>query len=62
MTSFAWIALGLIAGLLCRSFSDGAGVAGVIDVILACALLPVFFRAVSRDTAAGERNGHPELD
>jgi len=62
MSSFAWIVLGLIAGLFCRSFSDGAGLAGAIEVVLGCALLPVFYAAVWRDTAAEGRNGHPELD
>jgi hypothetical protein len=62
VSSFAWIVLGLIAGLFCRSLSDGAGAAGVIDVVLGFALVPVFYGAVCRKNPAVGRNGHPELD
>ena len=62
MSLFAWIVLGLIAGLFCSSLGDGAGLDGVMDIVLGLALLPVFYVAVSRDTAAERRNYHPELD
>lgn len=49
MSSFAWIVLGLIAGVFCSSLGDGAGVGGVMDVVLGSALLLVIYGAVSRD-------------
>lgn len=52
MTKFAWIVLALIAGFFCASLGDGAGLAGVIDIVLGLALLPVFYIAVSRDPTA----------
>jgi hypothetical protein len=51
MSSFAWIVLGLIAGLFCSGLGDGAGQVGIIDVVLGSALLLVFYGAVSRDAA-----------